>query len=73
MTGKFTARVFGMVKNKVKQIHEEEFGEEWELRFAIKNSYSGPLQAGNYLYVDVLEHFYPYRKRRIYGPQRVKK
>jgi hypothetical protein len=54
-------------------VHEEEFCDEAGLRQTLNDIYAGALQAGNYLYIDVIENFYPYRKKRIFGPRKGKK
>jgi hypothetical protein len=73
MSGTFTVRIFSMVQRKIIQVHEEEFCDEAGLRQTLNDIYAGALQAGNYLYIDVIENFYPYRKKRIYGPRKGKK
>ncbi len=68
----FTVTGFGTVKSKVKQIYEEKFYDEECLRRALDSRFAEFLQVGVYLYIDVHEHFYPFRKRRIYGLRKAK-
>jgi len=73
MTKTFTVFGYGRVKNAIRKIYDENFDDECCLRNALDSRFAQALQTGIYLYVDVIEHFHPYRKRRIYGPRKGKK